>query len=135
MNMYLKLVVFILVGLIAGGLVNMGLLQLFQALIPPPAGADMNSTEGIKAAMVLLEPKHYVGPWLAHALGTLSGAFIASKWVNVYPLAAAMIIGGFFLIGGSMMIFMIGGPLFFIVLDLGIAYIPMAFLGYKLAGH
>jgi hypothetical protein len=37
-----------------------------------------------------------------------------------------------FLLGGIMMAFSVGGPTWFIILDLTIAYLPMAWLGYRL---
>ena len=135
MKAILQLVGFVLLGLLVGSMVNMGILQGFQMIIPPPDDVDMNTSEGLKAAMAVLGPKHFIGPWLAHAIGTLSGSFVASKWGGSYPLIGAMIVGGFFLIGGSIMVGMVGGPLVFILLDLGVAYIPMAYLGYKLAGN
>lgn len=45
-----------------------------------------------------------------------------------------MLVGVFFLLMGIFMVLSVGGPLWFIILDLVGAYIPMAWLGYKLAG-
>ena len=60
-------------GLIVGGIVNMALINFGPMVIPPPAGADITTMEGLQAAMPLFEPKHFVFPFLAHALGTLVG--------------------------------------------------------------
>jgi hypothetical protein len=46
-----------------------------------------------------------------------------------------MTIGAFFLAGGIGAAVMLGGPLWFIVTDLVLAYLPMGFLGAKLAGR
>jgi hypothetical protein len=45
----------------------------------------------------------------------------------------ALAIGFFFLIGGIMNVFMLPSPLWFTILDLAGAYIPMAWLGGLLA--
>jgi hypothetical protein len=44
-----------------------------------------------------------------------------------------MVIGLFFLAGGIAAVAYLGGPLWFIVADLGLAYLPMAYLGFGLA--
>jgi hypothetical protein len=44
----------------------------------------------------------------------------------------ALVIGAFFLIGGAMMVFMLPSPLWFSVVDLALAYFPMAWLGGKI---
>ena len=45
----------------------------------------------------------------------------------------ALGIGAFFLFGGISMVVMCGGPVWFILCDLLLAYIPMAYLGGNLA--
>lgn len=45
----------------------------------------------------------------------------------------ALIVGVLFLIGGVSMVAMLPSPMWFNALDLIVAYIPMAFLGGKLA--
>jgi hypothetical protein len=50
-------------------------------------------------------------------------------------LFLGMTIGAFFLAGGIGAAVMLGGPLWFIVTDLVLAYLPMGFLGAKLAGR
>ena len=41
----------------------------------------------------------------------------------------AMMVGGFFLLGGITMVVAVGGPTWFVLFDLIGAYIPMAFIG------
>ena len=60
----------LLVGLFIGGMLNMSLIIISGDIIPPPEGADVTTMEGLKAAMHLFEPKHFIMPFLAHALGT-----------------------------------------------------------------
>jgi lipoprotein signal peptidase len=110
----------------------MGILMLFMKLIPPPMGADVTTEAGLKAALPLFEVKNFIGPFLAHALGTFVGAFIMA--VITKNLRLSLIIGFSFLIGGAMEVANLSAPLWFNVLDLVMAYIPMAYLGFKLVG-
>jgi hypothetical protein len=45
----------------------------------------------------------------------------------------ALAIGVFFLIGGIVNVFMLPSPVWFTILDLAVAYIPMAWLGSMMA--
>ncbi len=133
MNSTIKNIIVIIVGLLVGGFINMKLIELGPSIIPPPEGIDMTTPEGLLEGMPLLQPKNFIFPFLAHALGTLVGAFIVAKFVETNKFNFAMLVGVFFLLGGIAMIVMIGGPLWFSVLDLAGAYFPMAWLGHKLA--
>jgi hypothetical protein len=134
MNPIIRNILAVLAGILLGSVVNMGLIQISGAIIPPPEGLDMTTPEGIKAAMPLLEPKHFIFPFLAHALGTLVGAFIAAKLGASNKMILALIIGAIFLSGGIAASLMIPAPTWYVVLDLVMAYLPMAYLGGKLAG-
>ncbi|MBT4752647.1 MAG: hypothetical protein HOO07_03225 [Candidatus Marinimicrobia bacterium] len=112
--------------------INMGLIILGSNIIAPPEGMYSMDEENLKAHFYLFEFKHFVFPFLAHAGGTLVGAFIAAKIALSYGLKFAMGIGVFFLFGGIMMVQMLPSPIWFIVLDLGFAYLPMGWLGWKL---
>ena len=59
------------------------------------------------------------------------GAFVAAKIAATKKMTMALLIGVFFFIGGAINVSMLGGPLWFTVLDLVMAYIPMAYLGGK----
>ncbi len=120
-------------GLVLGSIANMSLISLSSSVIPPPEGADITSMEGLLASMHLFEPKHFLFPFLAHAMGTLVGAFIASAFVTKNKFKAAFLVAGLFFIGGAMNVYMLPAPLWFNLTDLVLAYFPMALLGYKLA--
>lgn len=94
----------------------------------------MTTPEGIKAAIPLMQPIHFLMPFLAHALGTLVGALIAALLAASNKLRIALGIGVFFLIGGIAACFMIPTPAWFMAVDLLLAYIPMAYLGAMLGG-
>jgi hypothetical protein len=132
MNTILKNVLAVFAGALIGGVVNMGLIMISGSIIPPPEGADLTTPEGLNAAMPLMEAKHFIFPFLAHALGTLVGAFIASRIGATRKMGLALIVGVLFLVGGISAVFLIPAPIWFILLDLIMAYIPMAWLGGKL---
>lgn len=134
MNPILRNVLAVVAGIVVGGLVNMGLITVGPEIIPLPEGIDPNDMESLKANSHLMETKHFLFPFLAHALGTLVGAFLAAKLAISNQLTLAMVIGGFFLIGGITAATMIPAPLWFNVADLGLAYLPMGWLGWKIAG-
>jgi hypothetical protein len=111
----------------------MGLIMISGKVIPPPAGVDVTTMEGLKAGMHLFGPQHFVFPFLAHALGTLVGAWLAATIAASRKMAMALVVGVFFLVGGVANVFMLPSPVWFAVLDLVGAYLPMAWLGGKLA--
>lgn len=133
MSPVLKNFLAVIAGLIVGSFVNMALISISGAIIPPPNGADVTTAEGLKATMHLFEPKHFIFPFLAHAAGTLAGAFLTALLAVNNKVRLALIIGFFFLAGGLASVFMLPSPTWFTVLDLVVAYIPMAYLGARLA--
>lgn len=124
----------VLAGVAVGSLVNMGLVNIGPLIVPLPEGADVSTMEGLRASMNLFTPVNFIFPFLAHALGTLVGAFVAAKFTASHSAQFAIGIGVFFLLGGIAAVFMFGGPLWFILADLLVAYIPMGYLGAFLAG-
>lgn len=133
MNPTLKNILAVVAGLIVGSAVNGGIIAVSGSLIPPPAGADVTTMEGLKASMHLFGPEHFLMPFLAHALGTLVGAFIAAKIAANNHLRFALGIGVVFFIGGAINVALLSAPMWFNVLDLVAAYLPMGYLGGKLA--
>jgi hypothetical protein len=89
--------------------------------------------ESLKSSMHLFEAKHFIFPFLAHALGTLAGAFLSALIAASHKMKFALAIGVFFLIGGIVNVFMLPSPVWFTILDLAVAYIPMAWLGSMMA--
>ncbi|WP_300026376.1 hypothetical protein [uncultured Maribacter sp.] len=132
MNPVVKNILAVVAGVVVGSIVNMGIIMISGSIIPPPEGGDITTMEGLKATMHLFEPKHFIFPFLAHALGTLVGAFVATKIAATRKMLMALVIGLFFLIGGTANIAMLGGPMWFTALDIIVAYMPMAYVGYML---
>ena len=127
----LRNILAIILGLAIGGAVNMAIIMLSPSIIPQPTGVDVSNVESIATAMHmgLYEPKHFIMPFLAHALGTLTGSFIAYLVAASYKTQLAYVIGLAFLCGGIVASYMIPAPIWFIALDIVVAYIPMAWLG------
>lgn len=125
----------VVTGVVVGGIVNMGLVTVGPLMVAPPAGVDMTTAEGLRAGMALLEPRHFLMPLIAHALGTLAGAMLAARVAASHRLGLACLVGVVFLAGGIMAATMIPAPAWFIVLDLLVAYLPMAWLGGRLASR
>jgi hypothetical protein len=108
-----------LLGLVLGSFVNMGIILISNFIIPAPA-------------MKLMQPKHFIMPFLAHALGTLSGALLCSALAASFRFYMVMLIASLFFVGGIYMVMLLPSPLWFNLTDLILAYFPMAYLGYFL---
>lgn len=132
MNKILKSILAVITGVFIGGALNMGIIIISSSIIPPPQGADLTKMEGLKESMHLLQPKHYIMPFLAHALGTFLGALIAATIVAKHKIKFALGISIWFMIGGTINIFMLPSPTWFTILDLAGAYIPMGYIAGKL---
>lgn len=132
MSPILRNIIAVIVGFAVGNFVNMGLITISGSIIPPPEGADMATMEGLKASMHLFEPKHFIFPFLAHAGGTLIGSWITAMLAASHKMIMALIIGGLFLLGGITSVLMLPSPLWYSIVDLVGAYIPMAYLGFRL---
>jgi hypothetical protein len=131
MSPLLRNILAVIAGIIAGGALNMGIIMISGSVIPPPEGADVTTMEGLQAALPLFEPKHFIMPFLAHALGTLFGAYLTARIAASHQMNLA--VGLWFMIGGIANVLMLPSPMWFTMLDLGGAYIPMGYLGGRLA--
>jgi hypothetical protein len=97
---------------------------------------DVNDVASINASIEQYSVAQLLVPFVAHALGTLAGAWIAAlvaRRVGTVGIAAG-IIALLFLAGGiGAMVMIPAAPLWFDLLDLGVAYLPMAWLGARVA--
>jgi len=125
----------VVAGIIIGGIVNMGIIMISASVVPLPEGVNPEDINSMNENMHLYGAKHFIMPFLAHALGTLAGAFTATKLAASSHRTLAMAIGAVFLIGGIMAVRMLpNAPIWFSATDLILAYLPMAWMGWKLAG-
>lgn len=121
----------VVIGIIIGGFVNYTLIYLSNSFVPE--GVDPSDVESIKANIHRYSPFHLLFPFLAHAFGTFTGAFVTLKLSQSSSAITAYVIGVFFMIGGIMMVVQLPAPMWFSIVDLGIAYLPMAWIATKIA--
>ena len=128
----LRNIIALILGLFLGGMINMLIINNGGGFIAPPEGVNPNDIESIKENMHLYTPIHFFIPFLAHAMGTFIGALITSLIAISIRMYLAIGVGFCFLIGGIMMVLMLPSPLWFNIIDLCLAYLPMGWLGWKI---
>ena len=134
MGKTIRAILAVLAGMAVGSAVNMGLILLSPYVIPPPPGVDVTDMDSLASSMHLFQFKHFVFPFLAHALGTLAGAYLAVMIASGYRLKLSMLVGSLFLLGGIANATMLPAPGWYIAADLIGAYLPMAWIGGRLTG-
>lgn len=127
----LRNILSIIAGWLVGSVVNMGLIRIGHSLFPIE-GVGPNDIDALAAAMPGLGFEYFIFPFLAHALGTLVGAIVAALVAATHKMKFALAIGALFMVGGILATFMLPAPTWFVVTDLLLAYVPMAWLGGKL---
>ncbi|GGG06836.1 hypothetical protein GCM10011344_04160 [Dokdonia pacifica] len=132
MNSVLRNVLAVIAGWIVGSIVNMGLITLGYSVTPIP-NVDPNDMAAMAEVMPTLAPKFFIFPFLGHALGTLVGALVAGAISKTRKMLSALIVGVLFFIGGIVVNIMLQGPAWFTIVDILLAYIPMAYIGGRLA--
>ncbi|HRH39191.1 MAG TPA: hypothetical protein PK760_12650 [Flavobacteriales bacterium] len=121
-------IVAVIVGAFVCMFLNGWLLGKMMELVGTPEGFVPTDL----ASYGLLETKHYLSPFVAHAVPSFVGGLIAALIAANHKITFALVVGGLHFVGGVMAAFMIPAPAWFIVLDLVVAYLPMAWLGGKL---
>lgn len=132
MNPIIRNILAFIIGWFGGSAVNMGLVQTGH-YVYPIEGVDPTNMDALAAVMPTLGFEYFIFPFLAHALGTLVGATIAAFIAANHKMSFALAVGAFFLLGGIAVNYMLPGPTWFAVVDILIAYIPMAWIGGKIA--
>ena len=125
----------VLAGVVIGALVNGTLIGIGPSFIPPPEGVDVTTVESLRQNIHLFQPRHFVTPFLAHAIGTLVGALAAYLIAATHRPQMAYIVGVLSLCGGILASFLIPAPGWFIALDLVGAYLPMAWLAVQIGSR
>lgn len=121
----------VVLGFMIGSVVNMAIITAGHAIMPPPAGFDGSSMEGVASTIHLLRPVDFIVPFLAHALGPFVGVLCAMFIAASSRKTIAIILGVLFLAGGVVANVMIPAPMWYRIVDVVFAYIPMAFLAWK----
>ena len=132
MSSVLRNVVAVVGGLVVGGLLNMSIVTFGPVLIPPPAGVNVDDLDSLAKGMHLFEAKHFIAPFLAHALGTLVGALVTFLIAASRNAQLAYLIGALNFCGGVAACFLLPAPLWFMALDVLLAYFPMAWLAIQI---
>ncbi|MFZ9939414.1 MAG: hypothetical protein ACO3GN_03900 [Bacteroidia bacterium] len=129
----LRLFSAIVVAVLTGTLVNSALVTLGHRLIPLPGGLSGNTPESLYASIPLMHAEHFVFPFLAHASGSFVAALLATLISRNRNFWLPAIFGVLFMAGGIYMAVILPAPFWFEAVDLGLAYLPMAWLGHQLA--
>ena len=124
----------VFIGLVVGNLVNFAVITIGHMILPPPAGFDGSNMETIANTINVLRPIDFTVPFFAHALGPLVGVLVAMFIAASGHKTIALILGGIFLLGGIIANYMIPAPTWYRIIDVVIAYVPMALLAYRLSG-
>ena len=122
----------IFAGALIGSVANMLIISFSTTIIPLPKGADNSSIKSLEQTIHLFQFKHFIMPFLAHSVGSLIGVTIAAWIAPRNKLLVALTIGSFFLTGGTMMVFQLPSPIWFNIIDLTLAYLPMSWIGYRI---
>ncbi|MFN6962805.1 MAG: hypothetical protein ACK4S4_03460 [Pyrinomonadaceae bacterium] len=133
MNSIVRNVLAVVAGLVIGGALNMSLVIIGPHVIALPPGVDVSTDENLIRTIHLFEPKNFIFPFLAHASQSFVGAFIAALIAATHRMKFALAIGVLSLLGGIAAVALIPAPLWYDVVDLVLAYIPMSWLGGMLA--
>ena len=126
----------VFVGVFAGSIANIGTIFVGMQLLPPPEGVNPGDVASINANIDRYSVAQLLVPLAAHAIGTFVGALVAALIASTprSRLVAALVVGALSLVGGVMMALEVSNaPVWFIVVDLVVAYIPMALGGWALA--
>ncbi len=142
----LKNILAVILGIVIGSLVNMLIIIVSYGFVTYPEGvvpmgmgdffdpvAMQTTFDSIKANIDKFGFSHYIMPFLAHALGTMAGAFIAAKVAATKKMVFAYVIGAWFLLGGIVNALDLGMGFVAMGIDILLAYIPFAYLGGKIA--
>ena len=124
MKLFFRNIGALILGIIAGSIVNMGLIIIGGNIFP--FHENFNPMDAVN-----WDIKYFLFPFLAHSIGTLSGAFVASKLSKNYNMIIPIMVSIYFLAGGIYMAMVLPAPTWFICLDLIVCYIPMALLGWS----
>ena len=126
MRQVVKNIGIVILSIIIGMITNIGLIIIGGMIFP--LSENFNPMNAIN-----WDFKYFMFPFLAHSIGTLSGAFVASKLSRNYHIIMPLIVGLYFLSGGIYMVTILPAPTWFISLDIIVSYIPMALLGWKIS--
>jgi len=126
-----KNILAVIIGFIVGNIVNYHLFHYGFTVFP--IDADINDMEALAKVFPTLSLKYYIFPFLAHALGTFIGTFLVALIAGTHKMKLALGVGVTFLIIGIIAAIIVPTPLWYKFVDIIFGYIPMAWIGGKIA--
>ena len=117
-------------ALVAGALANMGIVNAGAEMWPVDPQFNLKTMAGLEAALPTFTTVQLLYPVLAHAVGTLVSALIVARWGR-WPVFSAYLFAGLFFLGGLQMVVALPAPVWMEILDLTVAYFPMAWLALR----
>ena len=128
MNSVIRNILAVVLGMFGGSAINMALVKIGHNLFPIE-GVDLNDMDALIEVMPTLGNEHFIFPFLAHAIGTMAGAIIAGLIAANHKMKFALAVGILFFLLGIVANYMLPGPTWFSIVDIALAYIPMAWIG------
>lgn len=112
----LRNIIAVVVGIVAGSMVNMALILLNSyVLFPMPAGMNMNDPEQMNAYIATLPSSAFLVVLLAHLGQAFVGGWVAARLGASRPILLAMIVGVFTLAGGIFNLMTLDGPTWMLI--------------------
>lgn len=123
----------VLLGLVAGS-VSVALVErLGHVVYPVPAPVDPDDVEGMRRMLAELPAAAFVVILFAWAVGALVGGFVAAKLAPAGKLGHGLVVGSLQLLAGVATVLMIPGhPPWFVAIGVAL-FLPLAWLGGRLA--
>ena len=135
MNAALRNTLAVIAGFVALAVTKYVALKLGNAVIPPPAGVDLSTMDGFKAAIPLFEAKQWLPAFFEHAMGSMAGGAVAAFVAVSHRMKLALAIGALHMVGGMIAAVMLPFPIWVVVIDIVAMYLPMAWIGGKLGSR
>lgn len=119
-------------GVVALGVAKYAATVVGNGVIPPPAGVDLSTIDGFKAAIPLYEARHWLPAFFEHAVGSMVGGAAAAVLAASHRMKLALAVGALHMAGGVAAALMLPIPSWVVIIDLVVMYLPMAWVGAKL---
>lgn len=125
----------VLLGLVAGSVTVALVERLGQLAYPAPAPVDPDDVEAMRRMLGELPAAAFVVILLAWAIGSLAGGFVAAKLAPAGKVGHALVVGSLQLAAGVATVLMIPGhPPWFVAVGVTL-FLPLAWLGGRLASR
>ncbi len=100
----------VIVGLVAGMIFNMALVQINLSIFPLPEGADPADATAMKEAIGAMPAAAWILVFAAHLGQAFVGGWVAARLGRSQPMLLALIVGGLSLAGGVANVLILSAP-------------------------